>query len=188
MTLIAINPKRFMDRRGWFVETWNKTRFEEQGVKAEFVQDNHSYSAHAGTIRGLHFQRSPYAQAKLVRCLKGRIFDVAVDLREGSPTYGKWEGIELTAELGNQLFIPAGYGHGFLTLEADTEVAYKVDNYYAPEADAGIAWNDPDIAIDWPLNGLEPILSDKDARLPNLCKCEANFTYDGRPLLSLKGL
>ncbi|RDV01478.1 dTDP-4-dehydrorhamnose 3,5-epimerase [Sphingorhabdus pulchriflava] len=188
MTLIVIHPKRFIDRRGWFVESWNKLRFEEQGVTTEFVQDNHSYSTNAGTIRGLHFQRPPHAQAKLVRCLKGRIFDVAVDLRPGSPTFGEWAGIELSADLGNQLFIPPGYAHGFLTLEAECEIAYKVDAYYSPEADAGIAWDDPVLAINWPLNGLVPVLSDKDATLPNFSEVETNFEYNGCPLLPLKGL
>ena len=188
MSVIVVSTQRFADKRGWFTESWNSQRFEEQGVSANFIQDNQSQSRSAGTIRGLHFQKPPHAQAKLVRCLKGRIFDVAVDLRNGSPTFGNWEGIELSAELGNQLFVPAGYAHGFLTLEPDCEVAYKVDAYYAPYADAGVAWNDPDIAIDWPLNGLDPILSDKDFALPNLREIELDFPYDGKPLLPLKGL
>ena len=188
MSVILFETRRFADKRGWFTESWNKERFEALGVCVDFIQDNHSYSRNAGTIRGLHFQKSPFAQAKLVRCLKGRIFDVAIDLRRDSPTFGKWEGVELTAELGNQLFIPAGFGHGFLTLEADCEIAYKVDAYYSPDADGGVAWDDPDIAIDWPLNGLEPVLSDKDSSLPSLREVELDFTYDGKPLLPLKGL
>lgn len=188
MSLVVVNTRRFEDKRGWFTESWNKQRFEGEGVCVDFVQDNHSYSRPAGTIRGLHFQRRPHAQAKLVRCLKGRIYDVAVDLRRDSPSFGKWAGVELSEELGNQLFIPAGYAHGFLALEPDCEVAYKVDNYYAPNADAGIAWNDPDIGIDWPINGLEPVLSEKDAALPLLKDTKLDFPYDGNPLLPLKGL
>jgi dTDP-4-dehydrorhamnose 3,5-epimerase len=187
MTLLLLQPRRFSDNRGWFVESWNKKRFEEFGVCVDFVQDNHSYSRPSGTIRGLHFQKPPHAQAKLVRCLKGSIFDVAVDLRRDSPTFGKWEGVELSAELGNQLFIPAGYAHGFLTLEPDCEIAYKVDAHYAPDADAGIAWDDPDLAIDWPINGLEVVLSDKDSQLPQFKGAIFDFPYDGTPLLPLKG-
>jgi dTDP-4-dehydrorhamnose 3,5-epimerase len=187
MSLFSFNTQRFADKRGWFTESWNKQRFEEMGIRTEFVQDNHSYSAVAGTIRGLHFQDSPYAQAKLVRCLKGRIFDVAVDLRRESPTYGAWAGIELSSEQGNQLFIPVGFAHGFLTLEPDCEIAYKVDAHYAPDCDAGIAWNDPEIGIEWPLAGLEPVLSEKDAALPTLACAHFAFPYDGKPLLGLKG-
>ncbi len=136
----------------------------------------------------MHFQRSPHTQAKLVRCLRGRIFDVAVDLRRASPTFMGYVGVELTAELGNQLFIPAGFAHGFLTLEPDCEIAYKVDGYYAPEADAGIAWDDPQLAIKWPLiNGSAPLVSDKDARLPELNDAEFDFSFDGSPLLPLEG-
>jgi dTDP-4-dehydrorhamnose 3,5-epimerase len=185
MSVVQITPKHFKDSRGWFVESWNRARFETHGVKAEFCQDNHSYSVSAGTLRGLHFQRAPHAQAKLVRCLKGRIFDVAVDLRRDSPTFTKSIGIELTAAHGNQLFIPAGFAHGFLTLEPDCEVAYKVDAYYAPEADAGIAWNDRELALDWPLKGLLPVLSEKDQALPILAMADFDFPYDGNPLQPL---
>jgi dTDP-4-dehydrorhamnose 3,5-epimerase len=156
-------------------------------VSSNFCQDNQSFSRLAGTLRGLHFQRIPHAQAKLVRCLRGRIFDVAVDIRSNSPTFKKWVGVELTAELGNQLFIPAGFAHGFLTLEPDCEIAYKVDAFYAPEADGGIAWNDPQIAINWPLTGNQPRLSEKDASLPTLNEADFDFPFDGNPLLPLEG-
>jgi dTDP-4-dehydrorhamnose 3,5-epimerase len=185
MSVQLINPQRHRDSRGWFSETWNKERFQKLGVAAEFCQDNHSTSAKAGTIRGLHFQRAMHAQAKLVRCLKGRIFDVAVDLRQKSPTFKKWVGIELSADLGNQLYIPAGYAHGFLTLEDDCHVAYKVDSYYAPHSDGGIRWDDPSISIDWPMVSATPILSDKDAVLPFLPDSDFDFVYDGSPLLPL---
>jgi dTDP-4-dehydrorhamnose 3,5-epimerase len=180
-----ITPRRFSDSRGWFTESWNARTFAAQGITTEFCQDNHSLSRPAFTLRGLHFQRTPHAQAKLVRCLRGRIFDVAVDIRAHSPTFKQWVGVELSAEAGNQLFVPAGYAHGFLTLEPDCEVAYKVDAYYAPEADGGIAWNDPNIAIDWPLDGALPHLSDKDAALPALADAAFDFAYDGHPLLPL---
>jgi dTDP-4-dehydrorhamnose 3,5-epimerase len=185
MTVLKIAPPRFRDARGWFSETWHAARLAESGIESAFCQDNHSYSVAAGTLRGLHFQRCPHAQAKLVRCLKGRIFDVAVDLRRESPTFKNWIGAELTAALGNQLFIPAGFAHGFLTLEPDCEVAYKVDAYYAPEADAGIAWNDPELALNWPLNGLVPVLSEKDQALPILAMADFDFPYDGNPLQPL---
>jgi len=185
MTVIHITPQRFNDERGWFTETWNTQRFEKLGIGAEFCQDNQSASVKAGTIRGLHFQRTPHAQAKLVRCVKGRIFDVAVDLRRDSPTFRKWAGVELLAERGNQLFVPAGFGHAFITLEDDCHVAYKVDAYYAPQADGGIRWDDPELAINWPMDGTTPILSDKDASLPFLSDSELDFPYDGNPLAPL---
>ena len=185
MTVQLITPKFFADSRGWFVESWTRKRYAEYGIMSDFCQDNHSLSRQAGTIRGLHFQRAPFVQAKLVRCVKGRIFDVAVDIRKTSPTFGRWIGAELTAMGGEQLFIPAGFAHGFLTLEDDTEVAYKVDAYYAPEADGGIAWNDSFIAIEWPLNGLSPRLSDKDKGLPMLNNIDVDFAYDGTPLSPL---
>lgn len=182
MPVVRIVPRRFEDARGWFSETYQRDRFKAAGIDAGFVQDNQSWSKPAGTLRGIHFQTPPYAQAKLVRCLKGRIWDVAVDLRSGSPTYGQWVSAELTAARGEQLYVPAGFGHGFLTLEPETEVAYKVDAFYAPECDGGIAWNDPDLAIAWPLPGAAPELSDKDARLPAFKDFVSPFAYDGRPL------
>lgn len=186
MPVVRIIPKRFADARGWFSETYQRDRFCAAGIEPDFVQDNQSYSAPAFTLRGIHFQTPPHAQAKLVRCLKGRIWDVAVDLRAGSPTFGKWVAAELTSGGGEQLFVPAGFGHAFLTLEPDCEVAYKVDDFYAPDCDAGIAWDDPDLGITWPLNGVTPQLSDKDGRLPALKQFSSPFPYDGRPLQPLE--
>ena len=186
MPVVKVTPKRHGDARGWFAETYQREHFRGLGVDAEFVQDNQSMSAAAGTLRGIHFQAPPHAQAKLVRCLKGRIWDVAVDLRRGSPTYGKWVGAELTAERGEQLYVPVGFGHAFVTLEPDTEVGYKASDFYAPQADGGIIWNDPDLAIDWRLPGDSPLLSDKDMKLPTLAQWESPFDYDGRPLQPLE--
>ena len=181
MSLIVISPKRFEDSRGWFSETWNESKFAEIGIDCDFCQDNQSLSRSKGTLRGLHFQAPPFAQAKLVRCLQGRIFDVAVDIRRSSSTFGKWYGLELSAENGKQLFIPAGYAHAFLTLEDDCMVAYKVDSPYSGPHDGGLAWNDPAIGIDWPIEG-EPILSDKDSKLSTLAELTIDFPYDGVPL------
>lgn len=183
MPVVLITPKRFADARGWFAETYQRDRFRAGGVDADFVQDNQSFSAPAFTLRGIHFQTPPHAQAKLVRCLRGRIWDVAVDLRAGSPTYGRWVGAELTAERGEQLYVPAGFGHGFLTLEPDCEVAYKTSDFYAPDCDAGLAWDDPDLGIAWPLPpGRTPELSHKDGRQPRFNDFVSPFAYDGRPL------
>ena len=182
MSVRLVTTPRFGDARGWFSEIYNARRFADAGITAEFVQDNHSLSRPRRTLRGIHFQRPPYAQAKLVRCLRGRIFDVAVDLRRGSPTFARSVGVELSATGGEQLFVPAGFGHAFLTLEDDCEVAYKVDAYYAPESDGGIAWNDDALGIEWPLVGGDPILSDKDAALPSLAFADFDFPYDGCPL------
>ncbi|MCC5610845.1 dTDP-4-dehydrorhamnose 3,5-epimerase [Nostoc sp. CHAB 5834] len=185
MPVKVLTPARFVDSRGWFSESWNRQRFENWGVAVEFVQDNQSLSTAAGTIRGLHFQRNPLAQSKLVRCIKGRIYDVAVDLRLESPTYCQWVAVELSADKGNQLFIPAGFAHGFLTLEPNSEVAYKVDAYYAPQADGGIAWDDPRLKIDWPIGKASPVLSEKDAGLPMVDQTDFYFEYDGCPLSPL---
>ena len=185
MPVVHIKPQRFADARGWFTETWHEERFQKLGVNARFCQDNQSASSKPGTLRGLHFQRTPHAQAKLVRCLQGRIFDVAVDLRRESPTFKIWVGVELSAHRGNQLFVPAGFGHAFMTLEDDCHVAYKVDAYYAPSADGGIRWDDPELAIEWPIIVSDPILSDKDAALPLLADGDFDFPYDGNPLVSL---
>lgn len=182
MPVVRIVPKRFGDARGWFAETYQRDRFKALGVDADFVQDNQSLSRPKGTLRGIHFQTPPHAQAKLVRCIRGRIWDVAVDLRAGSPTYGKWVGAELTAEAGEQLYVPVGFGHAFVTLEPDCEVAYKASDFYAPECDAGIAWDDPDLAITWSLAGQTPELSGKDANLPRLKDFVSPFGYDGQPL------
>ncbi len=185
MPVLLVRPRRFADARGWFTESWNAPRFSAWGIDVAFVQDNHALSHAAGTLRGLHFQKPPFSQAKLVRCTRGAIFDVAVDIRAASPTYRQWVGAELSAENGDQLFVPAGFAHGYLTLTPDCEVMYKVDAPYAPQADAGIIWNDPDIGIDWPdVNGA-PLLSDKDMILPHLSMIEVDFPYDGRPLQPL---
>jgi len=189
MTVILLTPRRFVDERGWFMETFHDRRYRDLGVKADFVQDNHSFSAPAGTIRGIHFQRAPHAQAKLVRCLRGRIFDVAVDLRPESPSFGHHIAAELSAENGHQLFIPAGYGHAFMTLGVGCEVAYKVDAHYAPETEGGVRWDDPGLAIDWPLADAgvtRPVLSTKDAVLPLLADVAVDFAYDGRALLPIQ--
>lgn len=164
-----LRPPRFVDARGYFTETYTRRKFEvATGVATEFVQDNQSLSRERGTIRGLHFQLAPEPQAKLVRVLAGSIFDVAVDLRDGSSTFGRWCGTTLTAEGGEQLFVPVGFAHAFCTLEADTIVAYKVDGYYNKAAEGGVRWDDPDIGIEWPVPASEIKVSDKDAALPRL--------------------
>lgn len=170
-----IRPRRFGDKRGYLVETWNRRTFAAAGIDIDFVQDNCSFSALPGTIRGLHFQRPPAPQAKLVRCVRGRIFDVAVDLRRVSQTFGRFVAAELTDDGGEQMLVPLGFAHGFCTLEPNTLVAYKVSDFYAPEHDAGVIWNDPDIGIDWPLGGLEPTLSEKDKTLPRIAEIEHYF-------------
>ncbi|MEQ8394788.1 dTDP-4-dehydrorhamnose 3,5-epimerase [Thalassobaculum sp.] len=171
-----LTPKRFGDARGFFSETYNKAALAEHGLDLDFVQDNHSMSQPVGVLRGLHFQTPPFAQDKLVRVVRGRIFDVAVDIRQGSPSFGKWVGAEISAEAWNQILVPVGFAHGFVTLEPDTEVIYKVTAPYAPEHDKGVAWNDPAIGIDWPLNGIEPTLSDKDTKHPALADLPAYFS------------
>lgn len=186
MRPVILKPQRLEDKRGWFSETWNSQRLRVAGLDIPFCQDNHSYSRSAGTLRGLHFQFPPRAQTKLVRCIKGRIFDVIVDIRRASPTFGQWLGIELSAENGRQLLIPKGYAHGFLTLTPDCEIAYKVDDFYAAGCDSGIAWNDPYIAIKWPIPVAAPYLSEKDRNLPELCELETEFPYDGAPLSPLQ--
>ena len=171
-----ITPRRFGDHRGFFSETYSKPAFEAAGLDLDFVQDNHSLSASVGVLRGLHFQVPPFAQDKLVRVIRGRIFDVAVDIRRGSPTYGRWVGAEISAAAWNQILVPVGFAHGFVTLEPDTEVVYKVTAPYAPEHDRGLAWDDPDLAIAWPLDGIEAILSEKDTSHPRLADLPAVFT------------
>ncbi|NLL50320.1 MAG: dTDP-4-dehydrorhamnose reductase [Eubacteriaceae bacterium] len=170
-----IEPKVFEDSRGWFTEIYSKKMLENAKIYSDFLQDNHSYSAEKGTLRGLHFQIEPKAQAKLVRCTKGKIVDVAVDIRRGSPTYKRWVKVELSAENKRQLFIPRGFAHGFLTLTDEVEVQYKVDEYYSPEHDRGIRYDDEDINVDWGIVQ-EPILSEKDERAPFLRDSDANFS------------
>lgn len=171
-----LTPPRFGDHRGFFSESWNKSRMQEAGLDYDFVQDNHSLSAKVDTVRGLHFQSPPHAQAKLVRCGRGGLFDVAVDIRKGSPTYGKWVGVELSFENGKQLMIPAGFLHGFITREPDTEIVYKCTGYYAADCDGAVRFNDPDIGIDWGLEG-EALLSEKDAAAPSLKDFDSPFIW-----------
>lgn len=176
--LLRIEPKKFADHRGFFSETFRESVLAEAGFCKRFVQDNHSLSATAGTLRGLHFQKPPHAQAKLIRVLRGRILDVAVDIRSTSPDFGRHVAVELSAESGHQLLVPEGFAHGFVTLEPDTEVFYKVTAYYAQESDAGISWNDPDLAINWQWPG-EPVISAKDATLPRLLDLPAGlFSFE----------
>ena len=171
-----LEPQVFGDARGWFMESWSKKKMEDAGITVDFVQDNHSFSAQKGTLRGLHYQLNPMAQAKLLRVSRGAIFDVAVDIRRGSPTYAKWVGVDLTAENARQLFIPRGFAHGFITLTDDVEVQYKADNFYAPTCDGNIRWDDPEIGVAWPLAPV--VLSEKDAKAPLLsARTELNFTY-----------
>src|ERR1700742_2291648 len=157
---LLITPKRHGDARGWFAETWSRKAFAAHDLDPVFVQDNQAFSARKGTLRGLHFQKPPFAQAKLVRALKGAIFDVAVDVRPGSATYGQWVGATLTAEGGEQIWVPRGFAHAYMTVADDTELFYKVDGDYAPQLEGGLIWNDPDIGIVWPLD-VEPVLSEK---------------------------
>jgi dTDP-4-dehydrorhamnose 3,5-epimerase len=178
--LLVIEPKVFGDSRGFFLETWSRAAFAAACLDYDFVQDNHARSGPSGVLRGLHFQRPPAAQAKLVRVTSGAVFDVAVDLREGSPAFGKWYGALLSADNFRQMLIPRGFAHGYLTLAPDTEFLYKVDAPYAPDLDAGLAWDDPDLAVGWPLteHGIAtPVLSDKDRRLPGLAGFTTPFTF-----------
>ncbi|MEP2827785.1 MULTISPECIES: dTDP-4-dehydrorhamnose 3,5-epimerase [Alphaproteobacteria] len=173
-----LKPRRFGDHRGFFAETYSRRVYTEMGVDDEFIQDNHSLSAAVGTVRGLHFQAPPHAQAKLVRCGRGAVFDMAVDIRRGSPTYGQWAGYELSAENGAQLYIPVGFAHGFATLVPDSEIIYKCSDYYAPETEGALLWDDPDIGIEWPVTG-EAVLSEKDAIAPLLADFNSPFTFEG---------
>ncbi len=174
--VLVLTPRRFGDHRGFFEETWNRDAFEAAGLSFDWRQDNHSLSATPGTVRGLHFQAPPRAQDKLVRCGRGALFDVAVDIRQGSPTYGAWVGVELTPENGRQLLVPAGFAHGFMTLMPDTEIVYKCSDTYAPDNEGALLWNDPAIGIDWPDPGTAPVLSEKDAAAPGLSGFETPFT------------
>ena len=170
--VLLITPKRHGDARGWFSETYVKKALAEQGVHDDFLQDNQAFSAQRGTLRGLHLQVPPAPISKLVRCLRGAIFDVAVDVRAGSPTFGLWAGAELTADSGTQLYCPRGFAHASVTLTADAEVFYKIDGYYAPEAERGLRWNDPAIGVDWPIAAGDIITNERDSRLPLLADFE----------------
>lgn len=173
--VLILTPRRFGDARGWFMETWNATRMAEAGLDLPWVQDNQSFSAAKGTLRGLHFQSPPRAQDKLVRCSRGAILDVAVDIRAGSPTYAKWVGVELSAENARQLLVPKGFLHGFVTLTDDSEVQYKCTDTYSPDNDGAVRWDDPAIGVDWGTSA--PILSDKDAKAPMLADIGTPFRW-----------
>ena len=175
--VLHITPKRHGDARGWFAETWSTKALSAAGVDTQFVQDNQAFNARKGTLRGLHFQKAPHAQGKLVRVLKGAIFDVAVDVRPGSPSYGKWTGATLTAEVGEQLWVPRGFAHGYVTLTDDTELFYKVDNRYDAASDGGVLWSDPDLGIDWGVPPDRVVLSDKDRRAPAFREWTSPFEY-----------
>ena len=170
-----LEPAVFGDSRGWFMESWSDAKMRDAGLECDFVQDNHSYSAQKGVLRGIHFQKGDAAQAKLVRCAAGAVLDVAVDLRRGSPTYKKWVAVELSAENKRQLLIPRGFGHGFLTLTSDVEFLYKTDNLYNAAADRSIRWDDPELGIDWGAD--RPIISEKDAAAPFLCDSDCDFVW-----------
>ncbi|MEL7087110.1 MAG: dTDP-4-dehydrorhamnose 3,5-epimerase [Planctomycetota bacterium] len=174
--LMILTPRRFGDARGFFSESWNARAMAEAGLDHDFVQDNHSLSARKGTLRGLHYQSPPRAQAKLVRCGRGALWDVAVDARAGSPTYGQWFGLELSFDNGRQLMIPAGFLHGFVTLTDDVEIVYKCTDFYAPDCDGAVAWDS--CGIDWPLDGA-PVLSDKDAAAPAFAALDSPFAWEG---------
>lgn len=176
--VIVITPARHGDARGFFSESYSAQALKSHGIDIAFVQDNHSLSDKAGTVRGLHFQAPPHAQDKLVRCGKGALFDVAVDIRQGSPTYGRWYGTELSFENGRQLLVPAGFAHGFVTLQPGTEIVYKCSDYYARDSEGALRWNDPDIGIDW-VGVTNPILSEKDAVAPLLRDLKTPFTSTG---------
>ncbi|MCK2002957.1 dTDP-4-dehydrorhamnose 3,5-epimerase [[Brevibacterium] frigoritolerans] len=170
----VIEPDVYGDHRGWFMETFSTAKFLEAGINIDFVQDNQSFSSQKGTLRGLHYQLNPKAQTKLIRCTRGAIYDVAVDIRKESPSYGEWFGIELSMENKKQLLIPKGFAHGFMTLTDNVEVQYKVDELYSPEHDRGMIWSDPEIGIEWPMD-IKPVLSAKDENAPLLKDAENNF-------------
>jgi dTDP-4-dehydrorhamnose 3,5-epimerase len=175
--VLILTPRRFGDARGWFAETFNVARMADAGIAIDWVQDNHSMSAAKGTLRGLHYQRPPHAQDKLVRCTRGAILDVAVDFRAGSPRFGKWVGVELSADNGRQLLVPRGFLHGFVTLTENAEVQYKCSDIYAPDCDGGVRWDDPQIGVDWGVTA--PVLSDKDRGAPLLADAPRPFTWEG---------
>ncbi|OXM14211.1 dTDP-4-dehydrorhamnose 3,5-epimerase [Paenibacillus herberti] len=175
--LKLIEPIVHGDHRGFFVESYNESRYHQHGIAYQFIQDNHSLSIEAGVLRGLHYQSNPKAQTKLVRCTSGALYDVVVDIRKGSPTFGQWQGFILSAANHRQLLVPQGFAHGFCTLVPNSEVQYKVDELYSAENDRGIAWNDPALNIDWPVS--KPILSDKDGKHPALADADFNFIFEG---------
>ena len=176
--VVIVDLKVFGDNRGWFAETYSKEKFHQLGVDVEFIQDNHSFSAQKGVLRGLHFQQPPMAQTKLVRCTRGEILDVAVDIRKGSPTYKKWVAVKLTEENKRHLLVPKGFAHGFVTLTDNVEVHYKVDEYYSPQNDRGIRYDDPEINVDWGVE--DPIMSEKDLKAPLFKDCDIDFVYEAK--------
>ena len=176
--VIEIFPAKYGDDRGFFSEVFRRADFVAHGLNIDWIQDNQSFSAQLGTARGLHFQAPPAAQDKLIRVVRGTIFDVAVDIRKGSPTYGKWAGVELSAARWNQLLVPIGFAHGFMTIEPDTEVVYKVSAPYAPETEGAVLWNDPALAIDWPHLDVKPTLSGKDRIAAPLSRIESPFVFE----------
>lgn len=176
--IVLIIPRKFGDHRGYFMETFRENLFQEHAGPVRFVQDNRSLSAEAGTVRGLHFQLPPRALGKLVSCTAGALLDVAVDIRKGSPTYGQHVSAELTAENGVQLWVPAGFAHGFCTLMPNTIISYKVTDYYSPEHDRGLLWNDPALGIDWPVSGENAVLSEKDRHQPTLADLPTSFVFE----------
>ena len=176
LDVYILEPQVFGDHRGWFMESWSQRKMEQAGLYYQFVQDNHSYSAEKNTLRGLHFQKGSAAQTKLVRCARGAVLDVAVDLRKGSPTFLKWLAVELSQDNQRQLLVPRGFAHAFLTLTDNVEFLYKADNYYCPEADRSILWSDPQIGVQWGVDS--PIVSDKDAQAPLWADSDANFLYE----------
>lgn len=177
--LVVLTPTRFGDNRGFFSESWSRKRMQEHGLDLDYVQDNHSVSSAVGTVRGLHFQSPPHAQAKLVRCGRGLLFDVAVDIRRGSPTYGQWFGTELSFENGKQMLIPVGFLHGFATRAPDTEIIYKCTDYYAPDCDGSVRFDDPAIGVDWGIDAAAAILSEKDLKAPLLADIDNKFVFEG---------
>jgi dTDP-4-dehydrorhamnose 3,5-epimerase len=177
--VLILTPNRFGDARGFFCESWSAARMADAGLHFDFVQDNHSLSEQVGTVRGLHYQAPPHAQAKLVRCGRGRLLDVAVDIRKGSPMFGKWVAEELSFENGKQLLIPRGFLHGFVTLEPDTEIIYKCDDVYAPECDGAVRFDDPDIGIDWSIDSNKAVLSEKDEKAVSMKDLDSPFIYEG---------
>ena len=182
---LIIIPRRHADNRGWLSETFRHERLHDLGIVCNFVQENQSSSSRRGTLRGFHFQSPPAAQAKLISVLRGRIFDVAVDIRRNSPTFGRYVSVDLSSDNGIQLFVPIGFAHGFITLEDEVSVMYKVSAYYAPSREGGIRWNDPDIGFPWPLRDKDIVRSDRDERLPLLQELESPFSYEGNPLTHL---
>lgn len=174
-----LEPRVFEDDRGWFMESWSERAMADAGLNYTFIQDNHSFSLQKHTLRGIHFQNGDAAQAKLVRCSRGAVLDVAVDLREGSPTYAKWVGVELSADNKRQFLIPRGFGHAFLTLTDDVEFLYKADNFYDQQADRSIRWDDAEIGVDWVIDN--PIVSEKDGNAPLLNDSDVNFIYEEKP-------